>query len=174
MAKNVSLRARTRVRSRRQAFALLILGVVCLLLAWLWRPSTATFPLGVLVLGVGMTIATFLNPNRLAAASWLVTPLGLAVFLAFNHTLPGGEIFPVYIIAIGIGLLGCALMARRGYIDRGPVTPGLIVLVIGLVEFLLIGGHTPDKFLPFMLSFWLPGVGLLILGILYLFASLRM
>lgn len=170
MAKHVSLRAATHARKLRQIYALLILGVICLLLAWLWHPS---YPLGVLVLGVGMSIATLLNPYRLAAASWLVTPLGLAVFLAFNRTLPGGEIFPVYIIALGIGLLGCALMARRGYIGKGPVTPGLIVLVVGLVEYLLIGGHTPNNFVPFMLSFWLPGAGLLLLGILYLFASQR-
>lgn len=170
MAKRIPLRAAVRVRNLRQAYALLILGVVCLLLAWLWHSA---YPLGVLVLGLGMSIATLLNPYRLSAASWLVTPLGLAVFLAFNHNLPGSQTFPAYIIAIGIGLLGCALMARRGYIGKGPVTPGLIVLAIGVIEYLLIGGYTPSNFVPFMLSFWLPGIGLLILGVLYLLANLR-
>lgn len=173
MAKRISLRAATRMRNFRQAYALLILGVICLLLAWLWHPSTDAYPLGVLALGVGMAIATSLNPYRLAAASWLVTPLGLAVFLVFKGTLPGSQAFPFYILALGLGLLGCALMARRGFIGRGPVTPGLIVLVVGLVEYLLVGGHTPNGFVPFMLSLWLPGFGLLLLGILYLLASVR-
>lgn len=164
------MRAAVRVRNLRQAYALLILGAVCLLLAWLWHPA---YPLGVLVLGLGMSIACLLNPYRLAAASWLVAPLGLAVLLVFNRTLPGSQTFPAYIIALGLGLLGCALMARRGYIGKGPITPGLIVLAVGVIEYLLIGGDTPGNFVPFMLSFWLPGIGLLVLGVLYLLANLR-
>jgi hypothetical protein len=170
MATKMSLRATSRVRNLRQAYTLLILGALCLLLAWLWHPA---IPLGVLVLGLGMTIATVVNPYRLATASCLLLPLGLAVFLAFHHNLPGSQVFPIYIIAIGIGLLGCALMGRRGYIGRGPVTPALIVLAIGIIEYLLIANDTPQNFIPFMLSFWLPGLGLLLLGILYLLASFR-
>lgn len=173
MAKNVSLRATTRSRNLRQAGALLILGVVCLLLAWLWHPSTGVYPLGVLVLGIGMAVAALLNPYRLTAASWLVVLVGLAVFLVFKHMLPGNQTFPAYIIAMGLGLLGCALMGRLGYIGKGPVTPALIVLAVGVVECLLIGGYTPNNFLSFMLSFWLPGFGLLALGVLYLLRSLR-
>ena len=170
MAKNISRRTTMRARSRQQAVTLLILGVICLLLAWLWHPA---YPLGVLVLGLGMSIAALLNPYKLTGASWLVTLTGLAVFLIFHRNVPGSQAFPILIIAIGIGLLGCALMGRRGYIGKGPVTPGLIVLVIGLVEYLLSGGQTPNNFVPFMLSFWLPGVGLLVLGVLYLLSSLR-
>ncbi|MEO7018625.1 MAG: hypothetical protein ABI234_00555 [Ktedonobacteraceae bacterium] len=169
MATNVS----TRTRNLRQAYALLLLGAVCLLLAWLWHPATGTYPLGVLVLGLGMSIATLLNPHRLAAASCLLAPLGLAVFLFFNHTIPGNQVFPAYIIALGLGLLACALLARHGYIGQGPVTPGLIVLGVGVVEYLLIGNYLPHNFVPFMLSFWLPGIGLLLLGMLYLVASLK-
>lgn len=168
--KNGSLRITTRARRRRQAGALLVLGALCLLLAWLWHPA---YPLGILVLGLGISIAALLNPQQLTGPAWLVTLIGLAVFLAFNHNVPGSQIFPIYIIALGIGLLGCALMGRLGYIGKGAVTPGLIVLVIGLIEYLLIGGYTPHNFVPFMLSFWLPGFGLLILGVLYLLNSLR-
>jgi hypothetical protein len=153
------------VRNLRQAYALLILGAGCLLLAWFWHPSTATYPLGILVLGLGISVAALLNPSRLAPASCMLAPLGLAVFFAFNHTLPGNQVFPVYIIALGIGLLACALLARRGYIGRGAVTPGLLVLGVGVIEYLLLGGHTPSNFVPFMLSFWLPGIGLLVLGV---------
>ena len=47
MAKRMPLRAEARMRNLRQAYALLILGAICLLLAWLWHPAS---PLGVLVL----------------------------------------------------------------------------------------------------------------------------
>jgi hypothetical protein len=120
-----------------------------------------------------MAVAALLNPYRLTAASWLVVLVGLAVFLVFKHMLPGNQTFPAYIIAMGLGLLGCALMGRLGYIGKGPVTPALIVLAVGVVECLLIGGYTPNNFLSFMLSFWLPGFGLLALGVLYLLSSLR-
>ncbi len=173
METDVSTRTTTRARNLRQVYALLILGAVCLLLAWLWHPSTTTYPLGVLVLGLGMGIACLLNPARLAPASCMFVPLGVAVFLFFNHTTPGSQVFPTYILALGIGLLACALLVRRGAIGRGAVTPTLIVLGVGVVEYLLIGGYTPSSFLPFVLSFWLPGIGLIALGVLYLLVSLR-
>lgn len=84
----------------------------------------------------------------------------------------------MYIIAIGIGLIGIALMARRGYVGAGAVTPGIIVLGVGIVEYWLIGGYnlgglTPDRFISFMLSLWLPAIGLTILGVIYLLFSVR-
>ena len=173
MTSQESIHVTSRARNLRQATALLIIGALCVLLAWLWHPSTAAYPLGVLVLGLGMSCAALLNPARLAPASCMVAPLGLAVFLVFRDILPGSQVFPVYIAALGLGLLGCTLLARRGIIGRGAVTPGLIVLGVGVIEYLLLGGHTPNNFISFMLSFWLPGLGLLLLGVLYLAVSLR-
>ncbi len=92
-----------------------------------------------------------------------------------NIYVQANEVFPEYIIAIGIGLIG---IARRGYVGAGAVTPGILVLGVGLIEYWLVNGHaigslTPDRFIAFMLSLWLPGFGLTILGITYLLISMR-
>jgi hypothetical protein len=162
-----------------QAYVLLILGFVCLLGAWLLHPNTSEYPVGVMNFGFGMLVACIINPYRLVISSFLTTTLGIAVYLFFKHLIPGNEVFPEYIIAIGIGLIGIAFMARRGYVGAGAVTPGILVLGVGLIEYWLIsgwytiGGLTPDRFITFMLSLWLPGIGLLLLGLIYLLASMR-
>jgi len=131
-----------------------------------------------MVFGVGMLIASIINPYRLIIASWLVTLLGIAVFLFYRHIIPGNQVFPVYIIAMALGLLGIAFMVRRGYVGAGAVTPGLLVLVVGIIEYLLVGGYsigslTPGRFTSFMLSLWLPGIALTVLGLIYLFTGAR-
>lgn len=166
-------RAAIRARSRQQALLLLLFGIICLLLAWLAHPSTDAYPIGLLVLGAVMLIASLLNPYRLVTAGWMVTLLGIAVFLFFGRHIPGNEVFPIYIISLGIGLIIVALMGRRGYIKAGAVTPGIIVLVVGIVEYLLLANLTPAGFVGFMLSLWLPGIGLVILGLVYLVVSVR-
>jgi hypothetical protein len=62
-------------------------------------------------------------------------------------------------------------MARRDYVQAGAVTPGLLVIIVGILEYLLAAGLTPSIFVPFMLSLWLPGFGLLAVGLLYLAAT---
>jgi len=161
-----------------QAFALLISGFLCLLAALLLHPSIGIYPIGVMVFGIGMLIACIVNPYRLVIASFLTTALGIAVFLFFKHFIPGNEVFPEYVIAIGIGLIGIAIMGRRGYVGAGAFTPGVFVLGVGLVEYWLINGMaigrlSPERFISFMLSLWLPSIGLLLLGIIYLLVSLR-
>ena len=173
MAKRISVRATSRTNNLRQAYVLILLGVVFLILAWLLHPSTRDYPIGVLVFGVGMLIAAILNPYRLVLASLLVTFLGIATFLTFKQLIPGNQILTYHILAIGLALLGIALMARRGYVRAGAVTPGLLVVGVGIIEYLLAAGYTPPGFIPFMLSLWLPGVGLLVLGLIYLATSSR-
>ncbi|HYX51282.1 MAG TPA: hypothetical protein VE843_16160, partial [Ktedonobacteraceae bacterium] len=116
-----------------QAYVLLILGFVCLVVALLIHPSTSEYPVGVMIFGFGMLIACIINPYKLVIASFLTTALGLAVYLFFKHLIPGNEVFPEYIIAMGIGLIGIALMARRGYVGAGALTPGIFVLGVGIV-----------------------------------------
>ncbi|GCE03263.1 hypothetical protein [Dictyobacter aurantiacus] len=158
---------------QRQAYILLLLGIIALLIAWLLHPDPFRYPLGVLSLGIGMLIAALFNPGRLVIASSLTTAIGIAVFFTFSGQLPGNLVFPVYILALGIGLLIIAFAARRGYVGRGALSPAIIVMGVGIIEVLLARHLTPANFIPFMLSFWLPGLGLLILGIIYLLTSLR-
>jgi hypothetical protein len=173
MSKKFSMRTINHTHKLRQAYALLLLGVVFLVLAWLLHPSTHDYPVGVLLFGVGMFLAALLNPYRLVSASLLVTLLGIATFLTFKNLIPGNQVLSYYILAIGFALLGIALMARRGYVGVGAVTPGLLIVIVGVIEYLLAVGDTPSNFISFMLSLWLPGIGLLVLGFVYLLISGR-
>ena len=161
-----------------QAYVLLILGIACLLAALLIHPSTSDYPVGVMIFGLGMLIACIVNPYRLVIASFLTTTLGITAYLFFKHLIVGNEVFPEYIIAMGIGLIGIALMARLGYVGTGALTPGIFVLGVGIIEYWLISGYsvgslTPERFITFMLSLWLPSSGLLLLGLIYLLLSMR-
>ena len=120
-----------------------------------------------------MFIATLLNPYRLMAAGWLVLLLGIAVFLFYSGHISGGQVFPAYIIAMGVALVVIGLMGRRGYIKAGAVTPGLIVLLVGIILALVVAKRTPPNFVSFMLSLWLPAIALLILGVAYTLVSIR-
>jgi hypothetical protein len=173
MSKKFSMHAVNHTHKLRQAYALLLLGVVFLVLAWLLHPSTRDYPVGVLLFGAGMLMASLLNPYRLVSASMLVTLLGIATFLTFKHLIPGNQVLSYYILAIGLALLGIALMVRRGYVGTGAVTPGLLVVIAGVIEYLVAVGDTPPNFISFMLSLWLPGIGLLVLGFVYLLISGR-
>ncbi len=175
MARRISIRQTSRANNRRQAFVLIFFGVVFLaaavILYIVLHSHAFNYPLGVLLLGLGMLVATALNPYRLGAAGWLTTMLGIATFLFFDKLIPANQLLSYYIAAIGLALLGIAFMARRGYIRAGAVTPALIVVAVGIIEFLLAARLTPAGFIPFMLSLWLPGIGLLVLGLIYLVVS---
>lgn len=163
----------SRARNRQQAFLLLLLGLLFLAAAWFWRLNPYTYPLGVLLFGAGMLLACALNRDHLASASFLTTMFGLAVFLVFKHVIPGNQVLAIYLLAAGVALFGIAQMARRGYVGKGALSPSLLVILVGLLEYLLAVGAMPSWFVPFMLSLWLPTIGLLALGLLYLLASLR-
>ena len=175
MSRKNPVRAAKRTNSRLQAFLLLILGVFCLLAAWLLHPNAYAYPVGVLVLGLGMLLAAALNPYRLMIGGILTTFIGIAVFLSFKPVIPvlRGQDLVTFLLAIGLALLGIALMTRRGYIGTGAVTPGLIVVAVAIIELLLAEHLTPGNFVPFMLSLWLPGIGLLVLGLIYVAVSMR-
>ena len=172
MSKKFSGHFVTRARDRRQALLLLLFGIICVLVAWLVHPAPFTYPLGVLVLGAGIFIAALVNPYRLMIAGWLTLLLGIAVYLFYSGHISGAQAFPAFIVAMGLALLGIALMGRRGYVKAGAVSPGLIVLLVGIIEVLLIANRTPANFVPFMLSLWLPAIGLLVLGAIYLVVSI--
>jgi len=159
------------VNSRRQAYALLLLGVVFLIIAWLGILNP--YSLGVLLLGLGILGVAPFNPRRFLSAGWLMASLGVATFLMFRHSIPDSQVLTAHLLAIGLGLLGIAWMARRGYIRAGALTPGLFVVGVGVIEYLQAVHLMPSTVVPFALSLWLPGFGLFALGLVSLAASGR-
>lgn len=152
----------------RQAYALLAAGVLCLLGALL-LPSTP--PIGVFVFGLGMLISAAFNPSRLLTAGILLSTVGLDVYLAFAHTVPYAD--SALILAIGIALLAIAYATRKGYIGAGAITPAILVLLIGLIEFPPATRLLPGNYVAFLLSLWFPAIGLLALGIVYFVLATR-
>jgi len=175
MSRKNPARAAKRTNSRLQAFLLLILGVFCVLAAWLLHPNPYAYPVGILVFGLGMLLAAALNPYRVGIGGILTALIGMAVFLSFKPVIPvlRGQDLITFLLAIGLAELAIALMTRRGYIGAGAVTPGLIVVAVAIIELLLAKHLTPGNFVPFMLSLWLPGIGLLVLGLIYGAVSIR-
>ncbi|SRR5258708_5777982 len=175
MSRKNPARAAKRATRRLQAFLLLLSGVLCLLAAWLLHPNPFAYPIGIVVLGLGMLVAAALNPYRLVAGGILTTLIGVAVFLSFKPVIPvlRGQDLVTFLLAVGLAELAIALMTRRGYIGVGAVTPGLIVVAVASIELLLAEHLTPGNFVPFMLSLWLPGIGLLVLGLMYGAVSMR-
>lgn len=155
-----------RAKNRRQAYLLLLFGVIFLSVAELGILNP--YPVGEVCFGLGMLAAAPLNPHRFLIAGWLTTLIGLAGFLVFGHLLPGNQILATHVLAIGLGLLGIGWMTHRRYIRAGTLTPPLLVIGVGVVEFLQAAHLTPDHFLSFALSPWLPGFGLLALGLVAL------
>ncbi len=175
MSRKNPARAAKRTKSRLQAFLLLLLGLFCVLAAWLLHPNAYAYPVGVLLLGLGMLLAAALNPYRLVIGGILTALVGIAVFLSFKPVIPvlRGQDLVTFLFAIGLAELAIALMTRRGYIGAGAVTPGFIVVAVAIIELLLAEHLTPGNFVPFMLSLWLPGIGLLVLGLIYGAVSMR-
>lgn len=155
-----------RGNNRRQAGMLLLSGIVLLVMARVGVLNA--YPAGELLFGLGMLAAAPLNMQRLLAAAWLTTLIGLAGFLVFSHMLPASQLLAVHVLAVGLGLLGIRWMTRRGFISVGTLTPGLLVAGVGIVEYLQAAHLTPPHFLSFALSLWFPGIGLLLLGLLFL------
>ena len=54
-------RRTTHAKNLRQAYVLLILGVITLLAAWLLHPNLANYPIGPLVLGIGFIMASYIQ-----------------------------------------------------------------------------------------------------------------
>jgi hypothetical protein len=159
------------VNIRRQAYALLLLGIVFLFVARLGILNP--YSLGVLLLGLGILGVAPFYPTRFLSAGWLMASLGVAIFLMFRHSIPDSQVLTAHLLAIGLGLLGIAWMARRGYIRAGALTPGFFVVGVGVIEYLQAVHLMPSTVVPFALSIWLPGFGLFVLGLVSLAASGR-
>lgn len=167
MLKSLSARS-THAVKLRQAYILLAIGILCLLAALLLRSAP---PVGVFLFGLGLLISAAFNPYRLVTAGTLLTIVGLDVYLTFARIVPYAG--SALILAIGIALLAIAYATRRGYIGAGAVTPGILVVLIGLIEFPPFTSLLPGSYVSFLLSLWFPAIGLLILGVVYLLLATR-
>lgn len=172
MAKSFSTRQFARSRNRRQAYVLLLLGILFLIAAVIvhlvLRVSPFTYPLGIVLLGVGFFIAMLFNPYRLAVITWLALPLGLEIYLLYKNIIPGRQTLSSFILAIGLALLAIALMGKRGYVKAGAISPAIIVIAAGVIEYFLFANTLPSLIVLFFLSLWLPAAGLLLFGLYYL------
>lgn len=148
-----------------QAFTLLGLGILSLLGALLLHLNPFTYPLGLLLFGLGMLIAALFNPYRLMIAGIMVTLIGLSKFFQFTSIIPNGG--DTLYFAIALGLLGVAFAARRGYVGKGPIMPVVILLIVSLIEYPPTFHLFPSGLVPFVLSLWFPGIGLFVLGVIY-------
>ncbi len=158
-----------RGRKAFQSYILLGLGVIFLLGALFLRLNPRTYPIGLFLFGLGILIAALVNPRQLVISGLFFTFVGAAFFLGFRKILPFDN--SLLIMAMSPALLGIALMARKGYVGAGALTPGLFVLLVGIIQYPVMG--LGPKLAPFVLSLWFPGIGLLILGFAYWLASNR-
>lgn len=181
-----SIAARPR-RKRLQAYVLLILGIISLIAAQVLHLNPFAYPIGILVFGVGLLIAFFFNPRHLAVASWMLVFIGLEIYLLFKNVIPGNQTLSTFVFAIGLGLLTVMILSRLGFVGKGAISPVIFVLIFGILEYLLAarllttsfaslgfsGLINADSALPtnafnFLLSLWLPGIGLILFGLYYL------
>lgn len=171
MAKFSKAQTATLASSRLQPYSLLVLGILFLLGALLLRLNPFAYPIGVFLFGFGLLLSAAFNPYRLLIGGILLSTLGIAVFFAFTRYIPYGG--STLILAIGVALLALAYAARQGYIGRGAVTPGILVVLVGLIEYPPAARLLPGNYAAFLLSLWFPAIGLLVLGIIYLLLSIR-
>jgi len=158
-----------RTRNALQAYILLGLGVIYLLGALLLRLDSRVYPIGLFLFGLGLLIAAIISPRHLIISGLFFTFVGAAFFLGFKKIIPFDN--SLLIMAISLALLGIALMARKGYVGAGALTPGLFVLLVGIIQY--PAWKLGPRLAPFVLSLWFPGIALLILGLAYWFSRNR-
>jgi uncharacterized membrane protein HdeD (DUF308 family) len=189
MANNFSPPARRAARNRLQAYVLIILGIICLLAAWLLSPDRFHFsrytnfahfpfypdpfhyPIGLLAFGIGLLIAFFFNPRRLAVLTWMVLLLGIQIYLLFTNYIPSNQALSTFALAIGIGLIGVAIVSILGLVRRWPFAAAIFVIIVGILDYLFAAHILSTFWMSFILSLWLPGIGLLIFGIIFLITN---
>jgi hypothetical protein len=104
-------------------------------------------------------------------AGILSTLVGAAIFLAFKPIIPYDN--GLVVLVVGVALLLIAWLARCGYVGTGAITPGMLVLLVGLFLYPPTGRNATKLLAPFILSLWFPGTMLLLLGLVYWFLSTR-
>jgi hypothetical protein len=154
---------------RAQAMALIALGIVCAVLALLTHLLAGS---GLLALGVGLLLAHLIYRPRLFIAGVTVTAFAVAFLLNAAGVVSSSELYGVYILAAALSIGVCAVAARRGYVGHDPLSPALLLFVIGL---LVLGTAAPGAgtFYGAFVMLDMPAVALAALGVIYFFVPER-
>ncbi len=173
MLKSVSSSSSKQAASQRQALVLIVIGILCLLGALLLHLNSLKYPFGLLVLGLGMLVAVAFYPYRLIIAAVMISCVGVAIFFAYSPSPLVPYSTGLLVLMIGVALVIISLAARQGYVGNAPLSPAILVIIVGLLLFGPIMKLWPHNFAAFILSLWFPGIALLLLGIIYFLLAVR-
>ena len=161
------LHARWRRAGPRRLAALAAAGIVCALLQWLWHPGDEA---GLLGLGLGLGAGYLADRSRLLIPAAIITPIALVNVLWTARVLRL-DIGVLNLLAAAAGLLLVAWAARMERIGRGPVSPGLLIGLIGVLILGLERGIAPG-FYAWFVTLWMPAVVLPLVGLAMLATDL--
>ena len=127
--------------------------------------TTALDP--ILAVGIGLLLGFLLYRQRLFILTALVLPPGIVNQLFDKKVISFLDIEPAHLLALAVGLLAIAWVARSrlGWVQPGPSSPGIVVAVLGL---LLLAAYTSGTDAKLIFSFWLPAAVFGALGLWYL------
>ena len=115
-----------------QALVLLLLCVACVVAERIVDPRNDYGALGLLILGVSLLIGHLIYRPRLFTPVALLIPPGVVAALTLFIAIPTTMFSGLLVCAMSAGALIVALAARRGYISPDPLTPGVLLLSLGL------------------------------------------
>jgi hypothetical protein len=115
-----------------QALVLLLLCLVCVVAERVFDPQNDYGALGLLVLGVSLLIGHLIYRPRLFTPAALLIPPGVVAALTLFVAIPTSIFSGLLVCAMSAGALIVALAARRGYVSPDPLTPGVLILSLGL------------------------------------------
>ena len=149
-----------------QGLVLCFLALVCAGLQISPLSGTTTLLDPFLLLGLGCLLAFFIFPQRLFIPAALMLPLGIVNVLAGADILNGNYSAAYYFIALSVSLLALAQAVRlkRGWVQPGAMTPGVFLLLFGVILLAAANSSTLGQIL---YSLWLPAMVLGALGLGY-------
>jgi hypothetical protein len=150
----------------RRLIALVAAGIVCALLQLFWHPGDEV---GLLGLGLGLCAGFLADRTRLLIPAALITPIALVNVLWTAQVLRL-DIGVLNLLAAAVGLLLIAWGARAGQVGRGPLSPAVL---LGLIGLLILGleQRVAPGFYAWFVTLWMPAVVLPLVGLAMLAAD---
>ena len=152
--------------ARRQGSVLVAGGLICALLQATLHPG---HDLSLLALGLGLLVGHLAWRERLFIPGVMITLIALVNVLATYNIFPGDALLALDFVALGVGAGIATLAARRTYVGQNPLSPALIIIVIGVLIYGLgIASAPTDQFYQFFFTLWMPALVLAGLGVITL------